>query len=577
MPLIRFYLSRYPYETALAVSCMVLALAVEAVGLSVALPLLSLAVGDAESSGAPSALQDAVTGVFQRFEFHPTLGSLSVVVAIAFTIKALILVIARRQVGYTVAHVATDLRLELLRGVLSTRWNWYTRQPAGRIANSFATEADRASRSYLELAQISGYSIESITYAALALAVSWQATAGAAVAATVTVVALSPLVRIAGRAGRKQTRLMGGLLGRLTDSLQAVKLLKATGREALAGPLLEKDTQKLNRALRKQVMSKESMRALQEPIMVAFLVLAVFIGRELLAMPFATVGMVALLFVRTLHSANKTQRRYQHMVADASALWSLRDLIDRADEAKEHGLGSGEPSLDERLTLEGVAVRYADATVLDGVDIEVPAGQITAILGASGSGKTTLVDVITGLVRPDAGDVHLDGVALADLDLVKWRKRLGYVTQEMLLLHDTVRLNVTLGDEAYGDVEIEQALRDAEAWEFVCAMPEGLESSVGERGTLLSGGQRQRIAIARALLRKPRLLILDEATAALDPENEAAVWATVETLRGKTTVVAISHQPALAGVADRLYRIVNGRAEQVSAPSTQAGSAQEVA
>jgi ATP-binding cassette subfamily C protein len=578
MPLIRFYLSRYPHETALAVTCMVLALAVEAVGLSVALPLLSLAMGDgAAASGAPSALQETVSGVFQRLDFHPTLASLSVVVAVAFTIKALILVIARRQIGYTVAHVATDLRIELLRGVLSTNWSWYTRQPAGRIANSFATEADRASRSYLELAQIAGYTIESITYGALALAVSWQATAGAAVAAAVTVVALSPLVRIAGRAGRKQTRLMGGLLGRLTDSLQAVKLLKATGREALAGPLLERDTQKLNNALRKQVMSKESMRALQEPIMVAFLMVAVFIGREMLEMPFATVGMVALLFVRTLHSANKTQRRYQHMVADASALWALRDLIDRAEAAKEHTLGSGEPTLDTSLTLEGVAVRYDDTTVLDGIDIEVPAGRITAIIGASGSGKTTLIDVITGLVRPEAGDVHLDGVALAELDLAKWRQRLGYVTQEMLLLHDSVRLNVTLGDERFGDADIEQALRDAGAWDFVCEMPEGLESSVGERGGLLSGGQRQRLAIARALLRKPSLLILDEATAALDPANEAAVWETVETLRGKTTVIAISHQPALAGVADRIYRIVSGRAERVSAPAVLAGSTQEVA
>jgi len=153
----------------------------------------------------------------------------------------------------------------------------------------------------------------------------------------------------------------------------------------------------------------------------------------------------------------------------------------------------------------------------------------------------------------------------------------------MLLLHDSVRLNVTLGDASYGDPEIEQALRDAGAWDFVSEMPEGLESSVGERGSLLSGGQRQRLAIARALLRKPSLLILDEATAALDPVNEAAVWQTVETLRGKTTVVAISHQPALTGVADRIYRIARGRAEAQSvpardaAPTTPTESAQEVA
>jgi ATP-binding cassette subfamily C protein len=131
------------------------------------------------------------------------------------------------------------------------------------------------------------------------------------------------------------------------------------------------------------------------------------------------------------------------------------------------------------------------------------------------------------------------------------------------MLHTSVRRNVTLGDPDVSDAEVERALRDAEAWEKVCQLPGGLDASVGERGVLLSGGQRQRIAIARALVGRPRLLILDEATAALDRETEAAIWTTVSHLRGKTTVVAISHQPALVGVADRVYRIEGGSARLV--------------
>lgn len=135
---------------------------------------------------------------------------------------------------------------------------------------------------------------------------------------------------------------------------------------------------------------------------------------------------------------------------------------------------------------------------------------------------------------------------------------IGYIPQETLLLHDTVMNNVTLGDPELTEADAEYALRTAGAWEFIKSMPQGIQSIVGERGGKLSGGQRQRIAIARALAHRPALLILDEATTALDPDTEAAICNTLQQLRGKLTIIAISHQPALANIADLIYRIQDG-------------------
>ncbi len=133
------------------------------------------------------------------------------------------------------------------------------------------------------------------------------------------------------------------------------------------------------------------------------------------------------------------------------------------------------------------------------------------------------------------------------------------------MLHDSVAKNVTLGDPLVTEDQVEQALRDAGAWEFVSALPGGTDCSVGERGARLSGGHRQRIAIARALVHGAKLLILDEATTALDPESEAFVLAAIEALRGRATILAISHQPALTDVADRIYRIIDGKCAEIAA------------
>ncbi len=577
MRVLLYFARAYPWQSLTVLLCLMLTAVVEALGLSAVLPVLNVAVQSGEAAGPPSGFEAEVLGVLGRLGVPRELLPLVLVMIGAFCVKALLLLVAKQRVGYTVAHVATDLRLRLLRALLGTSWSYYTRQPVGLAANAMATEASRGAQSYYFLSLILTYAMQATIAIGLALAVSWQVTLASGAAALVSIAGLNVFVRMSGRAGRRQTELLKSLLSRLTDVLQAVKLLKATAREGFVGPLLEADTRRLNTALRKQVLSKEALLALQEPILVTFCGLGLLVGRLALGMPASEVIFLIMLFARTLSSVNKTQRKYQQMITVDSALWSLRDMIDAAEREREHSEGTREPTLKKELTLTDVSLEYDGRRVLEGVSIEIPAGGITAFVGASGAGKTTLVDLITGLCVPQRGVVAIDGVPLPELDLRRWREMIGYVPQETLLLNDSVRRNVTLGDPSLSDADVERVLRDAGIWEYVCQLPGQLDASVGERGALLSGGQRQRIAIARALAHRPDLLLLDEATAALDSENEATVWSSVAKLRGKTTVVAISHQPALVSVADRIYRIENQTARRVSASEPAAASAKAVA
>jgi ATP-binding cassette subfamily C protein len=162
----------------------------------------------------------------------------------------------------------------------------------------------------------------------------------------------------------------------------------------------------------------------------------------------------------------------------------------------------------------------------------------------------------------------VDGVPLSQIDIRRWRQMIGYVPQENLLMHATILQNVTLGEAGIGESDVEAAVRAAGAWDFVQQAPKGIHTVVGERGSMLSGGQRQRIAIARALVKRPLLLILDEATTALDPSTEREICATLSLLKGDLTLLAISHQSALMETADRVYRVQGGAIDMVKGPDS---------
>jgi len=167
------------------------------------------------------------------------------------------------------------------------------------------------------------------------------------------------------------------------------------------------------------------------------------------------------------------------------------------------------------------------------------------------------------LHKPTRGRILIDGHDLAEFGLKLWRNSVGYVEQDSLLFHDTVAVNVSLSDPSLGQDDVELALERAGAMPFVSKLPMNLDTVLGERGVLLSGGQRQRITIARALVRKPKVLLLDEATTALDPQTEKEVVEALQNLKDDMTIIAVSHQARIAEVADSVYRLEDGRIERV--------------
>ncbi|MGD2069082.1 MAG: ABC transporter ATP-binding protein [Gemmatimonadota bacterium] len=569
---IGYFFSANPTRTTAMVGLLAFSGLSEAVGVATLLPVLEL--GTADPSAEPSAFTQVVGRALSVLGIEPTLGPLLILITVAMALKGLFRWLAMREVGFVVARVAMDMRLRLLRALMKAEWRYFTRSRSGFFSNSISYEAHLAANAYREACAALAAVFQVAVYAIAVVLVSWKVAVAALVVGSTVMFVLRRFVEASRQAGEEQRSLMRSLVARLTDALPGLKPLKAMARERYVVPLLESETQGFYRAQQKQVLASESLLSFQEPVLVAALALGLYGVLTFTPTPFSIVLVLSFLFYRLVTSLNNVQLRYNIMVAGESAFWSMMENVQNAEDAMEVHSGTIEaPRLERSIRLEGVHFSYDEEPVLRGVSLEVPAGSFVAISGRSGSGKTTLADLIIGLLRPSSGRILVDGVDLAEVDPASWRSRIGYVPQDLLLFHDSIERNVTLGNDRISREKVEWALEAAGAREFVESLPGGVEGVVGERGGMLSGGQRQRIAIARALVEDPKLLVLDEATTALDPETEAAICDILVGLKGHVTILAISHQPALRSVADVIFEVEHGGVETKKAATGSVTSA----
>ncbi|MGM7697937.1 ABC transporter ATP-binding protein [Microbacterium sp. A84] len=242
------------------------------------------------------------------------------------------------------------------------------------------------------------------------------------------------------------------------------------------------------------------------------------------------------------------------------AMRSIADVAEELDVEDSRGKHDVS-SVRGDIRLENVVVRYSadERPALDGINLDIPAGKTVAFVGPSGSGKSTILNTVLGFVRPESGVVRVDGRDLADLDLRALRQFVSIVPQETVLLAGSVRENVAYGSSHVDDVDVFAALAEANALDIVTGTPEGLDTIVGERGSRLSGGQRQRLAIARALIRDPRILVLDEATSALDSASEARVTEALDRARTGRTTLIVAHRLSTVRGADLIVVVDGGR------------------
>jgi subfamily B ATP-binding cassette protein MsbA len=356
----------------------------------------------------------------------------------------------------------------------------------------------------------------------------------------------------------------GEILAGVTEHLGQVMTVKAFGREETAQARFDRTNLQHFVAAYKSAQ----IHALQGPIVAILQTLAIAGvlwagGWEIYSARLSVADLLAFgaavgVSVDPVLAVSHAWGRIQQAGGSARRVFEIMVY-----EATDPDGTSAPGSCEGRLAFEGVSFAYDEQPVLAEVSFAAQPGQITALTGISGGGKSTILALALRLYRPAAGRIALDGRDIGELQAAWLRLQMGFVPQDPVLFYGTVAENVAFGKGGASQAEIEGACRAAHAHEFVRALPHGYDTVVGERGATLSGGQRQRLAIARALVRDPRILLLDEATSALDTESERAIRDALVALRPGRTIVVVTHRPALAEIADRVVELTDGRVTKV--------------
>ncbi|WND19754.1 thiol reductant ABC exporter subunit CydD [Streptomyces violaceus] len=353
----------------------------------------------------------------------------------------------------------------------------------------------------------------------------------------------------------RQWRLLSRLSGHFLDVVAGLPTLKVFGRAKAQAESIRQITGEYRRAtMRTLRIAFISSFALELLATISVALVAVTIGMRLVHGEMDLyIGLVILILAPEAYLPLRQVGAQYHAAAEGLA--AAEEIFEVLETPVPASGSEAVPA--GALAFEGVTVRYPGraADAVADVSFTVEPGETVALVGPSGAGKSTLLSVLLGFVRPAEGRVRAGGVDLADADLEQWRSRIAWVPQGPHLYAGTIAENVRLARPDADDNDVWRALRDAGALEFVDALPEGVETVLGEDGAGLSAGQRQRLALARAFLADRPVLLLDEPTAALDGATEAEVVAAVRRLAAGRTVLLVVHRPALLGVADRVVRL----------------------
>lgn len=536
----------------------------EGVGIASVIPLFYVITG--QTIEGTDKISHSILWVLRSIHLPMTPPVLLGFITLLFIGKGFVQFGVRYINAIIVTRFEEKLRRALLERTLRTTWSYLLSQKSGRLESILLYDAERGASTASLLSNIIILCTTFSAYVVVALTISWPITLTTLAIGTLMFFFLKPVFWRIRQLQTQAAQTMKEMTHHVTEHLLSAKSIKAM---ALEIPVITEANvlfARLRQAKVSTSLYRQATLATIDPI--GFLVIAALFLLNWRSPDFSIVSFAVVMYL--------VQKMFSYIGSLSSQVQALNDAYPYLKAVmswrkktrlnREEDEGTQPFVLRRELRLEHVGFAYReDRPILTDLNLSIPRGQLIGLVGPSGVGKTTVVDLILRLFHPQTGRITADDIDIREIAIGDWRRHLAYVPQDGLLLNASIRENIRFYSDA-SDEEIMQAAHQANIHDVIEALPEGYDTSAGERGVTLSGGQRQRIILARALARHPAILILDEATSAIDTESEKLIHDAITRLRGTTIVIIITHRLSTLNYLDRLVVLEGGAIKEEGTP-----------
>jgi len=535
------------------------------IGISAIIPLFSIIVK--QDIPGTNGIVRSIEYVFSLFHIPVTLPALLVFIVLLFAMKGVIRFYTDYLTGKTIADLEEKIMDDLFKKTLSARWEYLLNQKVGHleriILNDVSKIAYMLSGLYATILMAANF----VVYAAIAFTMSFLITTSTIVFGIIFLVASIPLMYRIRRIHTKNVITWKEFSHHISEHTIGAKMVKTAGVE---NSVLNKTKAYLTQQKQLKILNtvyNSIPRTITEPVSFIFIALLFVFTYRTPDFNIATFAVSVYLIGKMFTFIQSAQGQMNLANELIPYFKSINDYREKTLEHQELNSGKKLFLFQRELLFKNISFSYySNRPLLKSVNFIIKKGSITGIMGSSGSGKTTIVDLILRLFIPNTGEIILDDTNIKQVDLDQWRKHIAYVPQEVFLLNSTIADNIRFYDDTITEEELIKVAKAAQIYDTVKNLPDKFETIVGERGVMLSGGQRQRIALARALARKPDILILDEATSALDHESERLIQESIETLKGTMTIIIVAHRLSTIMGTDHLIILKNGAIVEEGSP-----------
>ena len=543
-----------PKKFSFTVLLMILISFTEGIGLLLLIPLLQL-VGLDVQQGALGQIEQLVASFFSFINITPTLAVVLIIYVLIISLNAFFSRLQNIKSSQLQYEFGAHIRNELFNVISNSNWLFFSKRASSNFVHALTNEIDRINVGTGQFLTFLVSVFVLAVYIIFAINISGPAAGILFIVGIILLLLLKKRTQTSHLKGEDLTSTTKHLYSVTNQHLDGMKTIKSFNMEKENVETFSSINNSVARKYIETFKGYGDVRFLFEVGSVVILSVVVFIVVEILMIPTAELLVLLFLFVRIIPRFSIIQRSYQYFINMLPAYMNVVDLKKECLDAGEDDLLEDNVTFEKEIEFRNVYFSYNNAVNIENLNLTIKKGEITALVGLSGAGKSTTADLVMGLLRPDNGKITVDGMALNNMS--SWRSQIGYVAQDTFLFNDTVRNNLLLARSSASAEELKEVLDIASAG-FVFNLPEKLDTIIGDRGVRLSGGERQRLALARALLRRPSLLILDEATSNLDNKNEKKILESIERIHGDMTVLVIAHRFSSISNSDVIYLMEDG-------------------